>query len=330
MSGNEILNQDEIDALLHGVESGDVKTEAEKHPADGTVRPFDLTNQDRIVRGRMPTLEMLNERFARYFRISLFSMLRRTPEISVGEVMTIKFSEYIHSLFVPANLNMVKVKPLRGTALISLDPKLVFVVVDNFFGGDGRYYTKIEGREFTPTEMRIVHMLLNYAFKDLQEAWLPVSRLEFEYLNSEVNPQFANIVSPSEIVVVTKFNIELDKGGGELHVAFPYSMLEPKRELLMAGVQSDRVEYDERWSTALREEMKETRVEVSCELAEAEISLRELMKLNAGDVIPIELPPTVVAKIQGLPVFRCHYGVHQGNLAIKVIGQIKRQNGATR
>lgn len=328
MAGTEVLDQDEIDALLHGVDSGAVDTAAA--PPSSEARGYNLANQDRIVRGRMPTLEMLNERFARYFRISLFNMLRRTAEISVSEVKAIKFSEYVHSLFVPANLNLVKVKPLRGTSLVALDPKLVFTVVDNFFGGDGRFHAKIEGREFTPTEMRVVHMILQQAFKDLREAWLPVTKLDFEYLSSEVNPQFANIVSPSEVVVVTRFHIELDKGGGDLHVTYPYAMLEPIRELLMAGVQSDRAEFDERWTAALREEMKAARVEVACTLTEAELTLRELMNLSAGDVIPIEFSPIVVAKVEGLPAFRCQYGMHRGNKALKVVDVVKRLAPMTR
>ena len=329
MAGTEVLDQDEIDALLHGVDSGAVRHGAAAPPSS-EARGYNLANQDRIVRGRMPTLEMLNERFARYFRISLFNMLRRTAEISVSEVKAIKFSEYVHSLFVPANLNLVKVKPLRGTSLVALDPKLVFTVVDNFFGGDGRFHAKIEGREFTPTEMRVVHMILQQAFKDLREAWLPVTKLDFEYLSSEVNPQFANIVSPSEVVVVTRFHIELDKGGGDLHVTYPYAMLEPIRELLMAGVQSDRAEFDERWTAALREEMKAARVEVACTLIEAELTLRELMNLSAGDVIPIEFSPTVVAKVEGLPAFRCQYGMHRGNKALKVVDVVKRLAPMTR
>jgi flagellar motor switch protein FliM len=321
--GNDILNQDEIDALLHGVDSGAVDTDKSVPPPSGEARSYDLTNQDRIVRGRMPTLEMLNERFARYFRISLFNMLRRTPEISIGEIKAVKFSEYVNSLFVPANLNIVRVKPFRGMGLIAFDPKLVFTVVDNFFGGDGRFHAKIEGREFTPTEMRVVHMLLGHVFRDLQEAWMPVIKLAFEHVNSEVNPQFANIVSPTEVVVVSRFHVEFDHGGGDVHVTLPYAMLEPIRELLMAGVASDRVEFDERWTRALREEMKAAKVELQCTLAETEVTLRELVHLKTGDIIPLDLPPLVTVKADGLPVLRCQYGVHRGNFAVKVAEQIR-------
>ncbi len=324
MAVSDILSQDEIDALLHGVDSGDVETEKDDLMPDGSARLYNFNSQDRIVRGRLPTLEMINERFARYFRISLFNMLRRSPEISVSGVQMLKFAEYVHSLFVPTSLNLVQINPLRGTALFIFDPKLVFIVVDNFFGGEGRFYTRIEGREFTPTEMRVIQMLLQQVFKDLKEAWTPVMKVDFEYLNSEVNPQFANIVSPTEVVVVTTFHIELDGGGGDLHVTMPYSMIEPIRELLDAGMQSDRSDVDERWLIALREEMKEAPVEVSSILAEVDISLRDLLKIKAGDVIPINIPETAMLRAENVPVYRGVFGVSGGKNSIKVIETVKR------
>lgn len=320
---NDLLSQEEIDALLHGVGSGDIDTEGDASLADGEAQSYDFNSQDRIVRGRMPTLEMINERFARHFRISLFNMLRRTAEISVGGVQMLKFSEYVHSLFVPTSLNLVKVNPLRGTGLFVFDPKLVFIVVDNYFGGDGRFPTKIEGREFTPTEQRVIHRILQQAFSDLHQAWKPVLPVEFEYLNSEVNPQFANIVSPTEVVVVSTFHIELEGGGGALHVTLPYSMVEPIRDLLDAGVQSDRSEVDDRWRLAIREEMKGATVELSSMLTETTISLRELLKLKAGDVIPIDFPEAVTLRAEDVPVFRGKFGVSQGNRAIKIGSRVQ-------
>ncbi len=317
MAVNDLLSQDEIDALLHGVDSGAVDTEDDAE-FDGTARPYDFASQDRIVRGRMPTLEMVNERFARLFRISLFNMLRRTAEISVGGVQMMKFSEYVHSLFVPTSLNLVKVRPLRGTALCVLDPKLVFIIVDNFFGGDGRYHTKIEGREFTPTERRVISLILDNAFNNLVEAWSPVLDIKFEFMNMEVNPQFANIVSPTEVVVVNSFHIELEGGGGDFHFTMPYSMVEPIRELLDAGVQSDRSEVDERWSIALREEIKTAPVELRAVLTEITMSLRDLMKLDAGDIIPIDPPESVTLLSNDIPVFRGQFGVSRGNMAVKI------------
>jgi len=220
-------------------------------------------------------------------------------------------------------LNLMKVKPLRGTGLIVIDPKLVFILVDNYFGGDGRFHTKIEGREFTPTEMRVIEMMLNLTFKDFKEAWAPVMPVEFEYINSEVNPQFANIVSPTEVVVVTTFHVELDGGGGDMHVTMPYSMVEPIREILDAGVQSDREDTDSRWAVSLQEEMKEAEVEITSILAEVDLSLAEILKIKAGDIIPIDLPDAVSLCAEDIPVFKGYFGVHEGVNAIKIIKPIK-------
>lgn len=324
MAINDILTQDEIDALLHGVNSGDIETQGEAAADDGQAKNYDFTTQDRIVRGRMPTLEMVNERFARYFRINLFNMLRRSAEISIGGVQMLKFSEYIHSLFVPTSLNLVKVKPLRGTALVVIDPKLVFILVDNFFGGEGKFYTKIEGREFTPTEMRVIEMLLALAFKDMKEAWSPVMPIEFEYVNSEVNPQFANIVSPSEVVVVTTFHVELEGGGGDMHVTMPYSMVEPIREILDAGVQSDRSDIDERWAHSLREDMKDAEIELSSYLLKTKLLLKEVLEMKPGDIINVDIPESVVIMAEDIPVFRGYYGVHDGMNSVKVIEPIRQ------
>ncbi|MCW8943959.1 MAG: flagellar motor switch protein FliM [Sedimenticola sp.] len=317
MSASDLLSQDEIDALLHGVDDGDIDTETEEL-VDGEARSYDFASQDRIVRGRLPTLEMVNERFARYFRTSLFNMLRRSADISVSGVQMLKFSEFVHSLFVPTSLNLVRVPPLKGKGLCVLDPKLVFSVVDNFFGGSGRFHTKIEGRDFTPTELRVVQMLLNLAFEDLHEAWKPVLSLTFECVGSEVNPQFANIVSPSEVVVVTSFHIDLEAGGGDMHICLPYSMIEPIRDLLDAGVQSDRGDKDERWVIALKDEIMGVKVELSSVLCETAISMKELSELKKGDVIPVDIPQIVEVSAADVPVFSGRIGVSDGSYAIKI------------
>jgi flagellar motor switch protein FliM len=319
----DLLSQDEIDALLNGVDSGAVETETPP-PAPGEARNFNFATQDRIVRGRLPTLEMINERFARLFRIGLFNMLRRSPELSVVGIEMMKFSEYTHSLFVPTSLNLVRVKPLRGTALFIFEPRLVYSVVENFFGGDGKIHTRIEGREFTPTEMRVIQLLLKQAFADLVEAWSPVLDLEYEYMNSEVNPHFANIVSPSEIVVVSRFKIELEGGGGDLHITLPYSMIEPIRDQLDTGLQSDRVEKDERWTTSLREQLQDAEVEIGSQLGSTSLSVRELMKLKAGDVLPFNLPKTIDLCVEDMPVFKGTFGVANGNNAVKITEIIRR------
>jgi flagellar motor switch protein FliM len=318
---NDLLSQEEVDALLHGVDSGSVNTES--MPVPGSVNSFDFTTQDSIVRGRMPTLEMINDRFARLIRIGIFNLLRRAPQIAVKGIEIVKFTEYVHSLYVPTNLNLVRVKPLRGTALIVFEPKLVFALVDTFFGGGGRFQAKIEGREFTATEMRVIQLLLHQVFADLTEAWAPAMSLEFEYLNSEVNPHFANIVTPREYVVVSRFGVEFEGSVGDIHVTLPYAMLEPMRELLDAGIQSDRVERDERWINSLREQVEDAEVEISSELTQARLTLRELINLKPGDILPINLPREVELCVERVPIFRGEFGIAHGKRAIKVTTVIR-------
>jgi flagellar motor switch protein FliM len=314
----DILSQDEVDALLGGVDDGAVDTSADEDLKDGETREFDFNNQERIVRGRLPTLEMINERFVRYFRVSFFAMLRKTPEISVKGIQMIKFSEYIHTLFVPTSLSLFKMDPLRGTGVIMMDPKLVFILVDNFFGGDGSIHAKIEGREFTNTELRVIEKVVHMCFVDLVKAWQPVMSVNYSYHNHEVNPHMANIVSPTEVIVVSSFHLELEGGGGDIHIVYPYSMIEPIRTILDAGVQSDRGDVDERWAVLLKEELLHAKVSIQSVFAQKTLKISDLLNFKAGDIIPIEMPDQVMLLAENMPIMRGQYGVHQGNAAVKI------------
>lgn len=320
---SEHLSQDEIDTLLNGVDSGDVDTSAAEIDA-GYALSYDLGSQDRIIRGRMPTLDMINDRLTRSLRISMVNMLQRSIEITTTGVSMIKFSEYIRGLFMPTSLNIINITPLRGSGLCVIDPKLVFGTVDNFFGGDGRYQTRIEGREFTPTENRVVQMLLDIIFVDLKKAWKPIMEVDFKFVSNEINPQFANIVSPTEIVVVSKFEMELEGGGGEFHIVMPYSMLEPIRELLDDGMQSEQVSIDHRWSNTLREEMKQAVVKIDSSMGHTRLTLGEVLNLNAGDVIPIEMPDLVTVRAGEIAVFKGVLGSSNGKNAVQFVQAIGR------
>jgi len=254
----------------------------------------------------------------------MFNMMRRAAEVSINGVQMLKFGEYVHTLFVPTSLNMVRFSPLKGTALITMEARLVFILVDNFFGGDGRFHAKIEGREFTPTERRIVQLLLKIIFEDYKDAWAPVMDVEFDYLDSEVNPAMANIVSPTEVVVINSFHIEVDGGGGDFHITMPYSMIEPIRELLDAGVQSDKQDTDMRWSQALHDEIMDVKVGFDANIVEHELTLKDVMNFKAGDIIPIELPEYIMMKIEDLPTYRCKMGRSRDNLALKIYEKIPR------
>lgn len=314
----DILSQDEVDALLHGVDDGALDTDSETDLNDGEAHSFDFNNQERIVRGRLPTLEMINERFVRYIRVSFFNMLRKTPEISVNGIQMMKFSEYIHTLYVPTSLSLVKMLPLKGTGMIMLDPKLVFIIVDNFFGGDGSIHAKIEGREFTHTELRVIEKVVHMCFVELVKAWEPILKVNFEYHNHEVNPHLANIVSPTEVIVVSSFHIELEGGGGDIHVVFPYSMIEPIRSILDAGVQSDMSDADDRWGVLLKEELLHAKVELTALFAEKELKVSDLINLQAGDIIPLDMPELITLMTEDMPIIRGKYGEHDGYAAIKI------------
>lgn len=324
---NDILSQDEIDALLTGVDDGDVETETGVDIPDEQLTGYDFSSQDRIVRGRMPALDIINERFSRYFSESLLGMLRRSGVVSESGVQLLKFSEYVHSLFTPTSLNLVKIRPFRGTALFALEPKLVFALVDNYFGGGGRFQTKIEGREFTLTEQRIVRLVLDLVFKHLARAWQPLAEIEFNYQSTEVNPHFAAIVGPSDVVVVSTFHIDLEGSGGDLHITIPYAMLEPVRALLESNQNNDPDEIDDRWQRAISNEIKKAYVDISSTLTRTSISLRELNALQAGDVIPVELPELVTLEAESVPVFRGKFGVSNGNLAVRIVERVDEVSG---
>ena len=312
----DILSQEEVDALLKGVTG---ESDAQPEETDkSAVRAYNLGKQERIVRGRMPTLDIINDRFARLLRIGLFNLIRRSPEISVGPMKMVKYSEFIRNLVVPTNLNVVHMKPLRGSCLFIFDPGLVFAVVDNLFGGDGRFHSRVEGRDFTQTELRIIQRMLEVVFENYEKSWAPIQRVKFEYVRSEMHTQFANIATPSEIVVAMSFNVEIGQSGGPIHICMPYSMIEPIRDVLYSSMQGDRGEPDKRWVRMLSRQVQLADVDLIAQFARIPVTLEKILGMKAGDVIGTDIPKTVVAEIDGVPVFECSYGTQNGQYAIKV------------
>ncbi len=313
---DKFLSQDEVDALLKGVDgdSGDDKPEADP----GAVRDYNLATQERIVRGRMPTLEIINERFARLVRIELFNFLRRTVEVSVGPVRITKYSDFVRNLMVPTNLNLVQMKPLRGTALMVFDPTLVFLVVDNMFGGDGRFHTRVEGRDFTQTEQRIIQRILNIVFETYSKSWEPVYPVQFEYVRSEMNTQFANIATPNEVIVATTFNVEMGSVSGEMHFCFPYSMIEPIRDMLSSPLQGEVLGADKRWVKLMTQQVQAAEIEIVADLAKTRMQLGDILNMKVGDVIPLNIAESIEAQVDGVPVMLCKYGMFNGQYALRV------------
>lgn len=315
---SDFLSQEEVDALLKGV-TGEEDEPVDKPPEDPhAVKPYNLGTQERIVRGRMPTLELINERFARYLRIGIFNYMHRNVEISVEPIKVQKYSEFIRNLVVPTNLNLVTAKPLRGTGLVVFDPSLVFLVIDNMFGGDGRFHSRVEGRDFTATEQRIIQGLLRVVFTEYERSWKPVYELKLDYIRSEMNSQFANIATPSEIVISTAFSLEIGGITSTMHICFTYSTLEPIRDLLHSTMQSDQLSSDRRWVGQLRRQLQNAEVEIVAQLGESEITLGQILKMRVGDVISINIPELLTVEVDKVAVMECHYGQQNGQYALKV------------
>ena len=313
---DNFLSQEEVDALLKGV-NGDQDDVAAPEDTSG-VRTYNLATQERIVRGRMPTLEIINERFARLLRVGLFNFLRRSAEVSVGSVRVSKYSEFIRNLVVPTNLNLVHMKPLRGTALMVFDPGLVFLLVDNLFGGDGRFHTRVEGRDFTQTEQRIIQRVLDIVFDAYTKSWEPVFPVEFEYIRSEMNTQFANIATPNEVVVASTFTVELGSVSGQIHFCMPYSMIEPIRDILTSSLQGEALEVDKRWIRLMTQQIQIAEVELVATLGTGRTTFNELLHMKIGDIIALSVPEQIQATVDGVPVMDCTYGVLNGQYALKV------------
>lgn len=318
----DLLSQDEIDALLHGVSDGEVEVGKDAEPGD--VQVYDLTSQDRIVRGRMPGLERTNERFARQLRTGFRGLLRRGLDINYEGMQIQKFGEYFNSLFVPTSINVVRLHPLPGMALVVMDARLVYLLVDNFFGG-GRFHAKVEGREFTQAETLVVDKVLETLFEELQKAWGGLAAIRVQLLQKEVSPDAAGVYNANDIAVISSFSVEFDVSGGKLHIVVPYTMIEPIKDLLDKSNVNESDVRDNRWEMALKENMKDARVDLNCVVADTEVSLREVIDLAVGDVIPIDvLDPVLLAN--DVPLFRVRMGSLKGNLALQVLKKIPRRS----
>lgn len=311
------LSQEEVDALLEGV-TGESQKTVEEAAVHGEVRTYNISSQERIVRGRMPTMEIVNERFTRNLRVGLFNFIRRSPEISVGPVTVQRYSAFLRELAVPTNFNIVAIRPLRGSGLIVCEPALVFGVIDTLYGGIGKFQTRIEGRDFSATEQRVINRLVDVITAEYKKAWKGIYPLELEYQRSEMQPQFANIATPSEIVISTSFQLEIGDITGAIHFCFPYSTLEPIRDVLYSSTQGDSIEVDRRWVNLLTREIQAAEITLVAELARADATIEQLLAMKKGDFIELDRQPKIQASVDGVPIFECQYGTHNAKYAIRI------------
>jgi flagellar motor switch protein FliM len=349
-----ILSQAEVDALLNAVNDGNVDfgaiAEAGKAPAAGAggagggakkppsgaaafappapgagvaeveVTPYDLTNQDRVIRGRMPTLDIIYERFIRLYRMSLSNSLRKIASISVISTDLLKFGEFVNTLPIPSCMCIMRFESLRGPAILVFETKLAYALVDSYFGGTDRPYTKIEGKEFTKIELSIMRKVMSLAIHDLEEAWAPVHKSDITYLRTEVNPQFVGVVPPSDVIISTTFEVELENASGTIAVVIPYSTIEPIKNKLSNSFQTEADRQDREWIAKMEEHIRQTSANVRVNLGSAEITVGDLVNLSVGDIIPLtqDSDGELEMLVEGVPKYKCFFGVSRGNRAVQV------------
>ena len=317
-----VLSQNEIDALLGAIGGNDIDmAEAGGEDfGDDDIIPYDLTSQDRIIRGRMPTLEIIHDRFVRMFRLTLSSALRKVVDISVRSTELIKFGEFLKTLPVPSSLNPFRMSPLRGNAIMVIETRLVFTLIDLFFGGTGELEVRAEGRDFSAIEQKMIKRVVVSALEDLQTSWRPVFPVQITFTRSEVNPQFVAIVPHSEVVVVVTFDVEMGRAPMSITLCVPYSMIEPIRAKLNAGFQSDQAEVDTTWVNRLQANLEMAKVEMAVELGRSVLSVRNFLNLKVGDLIPLEqeVERPLNITVEGITKFRGYQGSYKGHQAVKV------------
>jgi len=324
MATEKILSQEEIDALLRGMESGDVSTTPELKDRSG-ISQYDFTNQDRIIRGRMPTLEIINDHFCRLFRNNLSSALRKTIDVSSKGVEMKKFGEFIKTLPIPSSLHIFRMEPLRGYAILALEAKLVFTLLDIFFGGSGKSYYRVEGRDFTAIESKLIHKVTTMIFSEMEKAWNVVHPIKILHVRSEINPQFVSIVPPSDLVINITFSAELEQFTGKIEICIPYAIIEPIKSRLYSGFQSDQLEVDQTWITRFLERLQAVEVELKVELGKSKVLIQDLLRWKEGDVISLNQVASdpLLIQVQGVPKFFGKPGMRRGNRAIQIEGRTR-------
>lgn len=316
----KVLSQAEVDALLRGLSDGKIEAEQEKPDDEESIHSYDLTNQDRIIRGRMPTLEIINDRFAKLIRTTLSATLRRVLDVTVTQTEMVKFGEFIRTLPVPTSLHILKMEPLRGHVLLVVESRLIFNLLDCFFGGTGKATMKIEGRDFTAIEQKVIHRVVQMVLKDLELSWKPVVPISFQTTRSEINPQFATIVPPTELVIAIHYDLELDHLIGKITLCLPYSTIEPIRSNLYARYQSDQLEVDLEWIERVKRQLRNVEVEILVELGKGQMTGRELLEISAGDTVVLDqnVEEPLLVKVEGISKYRAYAGTSKGIHVVKI------------
>ena len=328
----QVLSQDEVDALLSAVnEDGEDEVESgfdEEYDDDDSsenIQPYDLTNQDRVIRGRMPILEIIYERFIRSFRVSLSNSLRKISTISMISTDLLKFGEFVNTLPIPSCMAIMRFNELRGPALLVFESKLAYAIIDSYFGGTDRPFTKIEGKEFTSIELSFMKRVMDMAITDLEEAWAPVHKIDAQYMRTEINPQFVGVVPPSDVIITTTFEVEFESASGTIMVVIPYSTIEPIKQKLSSSYQSENDVVDSLWTQSMHDHVQGAKAQAIVKLGDTEMTVGDLVGLQEGDIIPLhqEVSGELAVEIEGVQKLFCLAGEYKGNRAVQITKRLK-------
>lgn len=317
---NKLLSQDEVDALLKGLDAGEIESEQKPDESKVEVESFDWASQGTNVRGSMPLLDVINGRFCQKFRGTLSSSLRKLFDISPEPMETIRFSEFQRSLPVPTSMHLFKMEPLRGMGILVIESRLVFSLVEAFFGGSGAGSTKIEGRDFTPIEKRVIEKVVHMALANLTETWEETYPLKTEFYRSESNPLAVNVVPPEELLVSVKFEVELNKPLGKIHVCIPISSFQPIRHKLAGGYLNEDSKIDQVWVDIMKERLMPIEVELTVLMGRCSLSVKDLQNLKQGDIILLDnnFKDPLTASIEGIPKYEGYVGRRNNRKVFRV------------
>ncbi|VAV85216.1 Flagellar motor switch protein FliM [hydrothermal vent metagenome] len=322
----QLLSQNEVDALLKGVSGGDIKVAAKEEApvTEDGIQNYDFTSYSRIIRGRMPAFEMVIDRFCRQARGTITDMLDKVVDITAEKAQLVRFGDFLKNLPLPSSMNIFHLDPLRGSGMLAINSNLVFQIVANYFGGDTRFEFRVEGKEFTSLEQMVIKKFVNIVFDDLNKVWKPVHEVNFTITGTETNPQFVNIMSTSEVVVLVQFNIEVEGKTNNFFLCIPYFTLEPIKEKLYGGYREDMKEIDTKWKDMLKEQAKELSIVASVNIGETDITLGEVLNLSEGDVIQLDcsVKEPLIMKIENIPKLNCIAGKAGRNYAVQITGKI--------
>lgn len=320
-----VLSQDEVDSLLGGIDKGSVETETDIPEKEEGVAVYDFGTQAGPI--NMPTLQRINERFVGFLRDSLSSATSSDVDVKLSTHESVTFNDFCRSLPLPASLNIFKIEPLRGSAILFLEGPLVFSFVENFFGGKGLGHVKLEGREFTAVESKIIEKISKIILDDLQQAWSDVHKVTVTYSHSEMDPQFASIVKPADMVITTKFEIALTNDTGIITFCIPYSTIDPIRDKLSQKFRNENLEVDNRWRTYIDKKLRKTTVNLNCILGTTKINAGEFLAMKVNDVILLDdkMGESILVNVEGVPKFKGYPGAYSSNKAIRISEKIDKE-----